>query len=60
MDTDEHRFQGPDSTRASPCFGSLSGERIQAMEARGFEKSLFVSIRVHLWLRWLEGSLRVA
>jgi hypothetical protein len=50
MDTDEHRFWGLNSGPASLCFGALSGERILAMEKRGFEQSLSVFICVHLWL----------
>ena len=37
MNTDEHRFQEPDSGLASGWFGSLFGGRILGKEKRGSE-----------------------
>ena len=42
--TDEHRFCGPNSSLASLCVGSRSGERIPSREKRGFGSCLSVSI----------------
>ncbi len=53
MHTDGHRFYRLDPGLASPSFGSLAGERLPAMEERGFEQSLSVFICVHLWLHSL-------
>jgi hypothetical protein len=43
---------------ASPSFGSLSGERLPAMEERGFEEFLSVFICVHLWLHCMVTASR--
>ena len=49
MDTDEHRFRGPNRRLALAGLGSLSGEWKLAVKTAGFEQSLSVFIRVHLW-----------
>jgi hypothetical protein len=50
MDTDGHRFRGPDCGLALLCLGLLCDERMLAMGKVRSEYFLSVLICVHLWL----------
>src|ERR1035441_9125709 len=63
MNTDGHRFCRLDSGLASPSFWSLAGERLPAMEERGFEQSLsvlqscnFAQGRQRFGVRWQSAA----